>query len=175
MFGGASGLDNVGTLRVESGVLDMRTPFRQFSGGRLTGGRIEVANGARIIFFPRLTSIAGELRLEHTAHLDVSFGTNDHSLLQWSRIEPTGALELVGQAADGAFSSAHISIDVVNEGRLRVENHAGANARTYTQTATGVYEIDGGADTQSSGFSTRTATLAGTLRIIGGVPGQEER
>ncbi len=141
----------------------MRAPFAQMVGASLTGGRIELASGTSWIFFPALTTLAGQLRLEGTAHLDASFATSEPSLRLLTTITPTGVLEL----ADGADLA--VLNGLTNNGRLEMSGASALSAASYTQGGSATLAVEVGA--ASGVVSAPTATLSGALAVSPG-PGQ---
>lgn len=161
-LGGARGIDNRGTFRLASGTVDMRARFRQMTDVELTGGRIEVANGATWIFWPVINRLAGQLRLEGTANVIDGFAGTNSALRQLDSITGSGRLEL----ADGADLDlvADVANGITNGGVLTLDVGSVLTTASYAQTFSATLGIELGA-TGTGQVVAGPTTLGGTLQI----------
>ncbi|MCU0261524.1 MAG: hypothetical protein MUE78_10935, partial [Ilumatobacteraceae bacterium] len=160
---GARGLDNRGTFRLASGTIDMRARFRQMTDVELTGARIEVASGATWIFWPVITRLSGQLRLEGTANVIDGFAGTSSAFRQLDTITGSGRLEL----ADGADLDlvADVANGITNGGALALDAGSTLTTASYEQTFSATLAMEIGA-TGTGRVVAGPTTLGGTLEII---------
>jgi hypothetical protein len=168
-LGGARGIDNRGTFRLASGSIDMRAPFLQMSGSHLLGGRIEVAAGTTWIFWPVVTRLSGQLRLEGDANVIDSFTGTNSALRDLAEITGRGRLEL----ADGADLDlrAGTANGLLNGGAVALDVGSDLIATSYEQTFNATLGVEMGA-TGTGRVTTGSASLAGFLEISPESPDQ---
>ncbi|MGB8859623.1 MAG: hypothetical protein WCC60_10220, partial [Ilumatobacteraceae bacterium] len=142
VLGGASGIDNTGTVRVASGTVDMPSDLVQLSGGRLTGGRIEMADGTDWFGFPITTNIVdGAIRLEGSGKPSVDASLGHESLATLTTISADGVLELERSELRLTTVDPADVARLFNRGRLQLDARSSLVVDDFHQTATGALAV----------------------------------